>query len=42
LEWLRQALRRTDTQTIRRRKLPNEAVVWLVIGIALFRDFSVY
>jgi len=41
LEWVRQALRRTDTQTIRRRKLPNEAVVWLVIGIALFRDLSI-
>ena len=40
-EWVRQALQRTDTETIRRRKLPNEAVVWLVMAIALFRGFSI-
>jgi hypothetical protein len=41
IEWVREALKRTGTETIRRRKLPNEAVVWLVIGIALFRERSI-
>jgi len=41
LEWVRAALRCTDTLTIRRRKLPNEAVVWLVVGMALFRNRSI-
>jgi hypothetical protein len=41
LEWVRQALRRTSTETIRRRKLPNEAAIWIVIGIALFRERSI-
>ena len=41
IEWVQEALKRTGTQTIRRRKLPNEAVVWLVVGIALFRDRSI-
>jgi len=39
--WVRQALERAGAQTIRRRKLPSEAVVWLVIGMALFRDNSI-
>jgi hypothetical protein len=41
LDWVRQALRRTQAETIRRRKLPHEAVVWLVVGIALFRERSI-
>jgi len=41
MEWVRQALERTGKATIRRRKLPNEAVVWLVIGMALFTNRSV-
>lgn len=41
LNWIRQALRRTQAETIRRRKLPHEAVVWLVVGIALFRNRSI-
>jgi transposase IS4-like protein len=41
IEWVREALKRTGTESIRRRKLPNEVVVWLVIGIALFRDRSI-
>jgi len=41
MDWVRQALRNTDAETIRRRKLPNEAVVWLVIGMALFRYRSI-
>lgn len=41
LNWVTAALRSTDTSTIRRRKLPNEAVVWLVVGMALFRNRSI-
>jgi hypothetical protein len=40
-EWIAQALRATGTATIRRRKLPAEYVVWLVIGMGLLRDRSI-
>lgn len=40
-EWIELALRATGTATIRRRRLPAEQVVWLVLGMALFRDRSV-
>jgi hypothetical protein len=38
LDWVRRALEITGTATIRRRKLPAEYVVWIVVGMALFRD----
>lgn len=41
-EWIEQALRATGTATLRRRRLPAEQVVWLVIGMALFRNRSVH
>jgi hypothetical protein len=41
LDWIRRALDNTQAASIRRRKLPAEAVVWLVIGMALFRDRSI-
>lgn len=40
-EWLDAALRETGKTTVRRRKLPGEQVVWLVIGMALFANWSV-
>jgi hypothetical protein len=40
-EWITQALEATGTATIRRRKLPAEYVVWLVIGMGLLRDRSI-
>ena len=40
-EWITQALQATGSATIRRRKLPAEYVVWLVIGMALLRDRSI-
>jgi hypothetical protein len=40
-EWITQALTATGAATIRRRKLPAEYVVWLVIGMALLRDRSI-
>jgi hypothetical protein len=39
--WIAQALATTGTATIRRRKLPADYVVWLVIGMALLRDRSI-
>jgi hypothetical protein len=40
-EWIQQALTATGTATIRRRKLPAEYVIWLVIGMGLLRDRSI-
>ena len=39
-DWIEEALTATGTATIRRRRLPAEQVVWLVIGMCLFRDQS--
>lgn len=40
-EWIEQALAATGTGSIRRRKLPAEQVVWLVVGMCLFADRSI-
>ena len=39
-EWIDEALEATGTATIRRRRLPADQVVWLVIGMCLFRNLS--
>jgi hypothetical protein len=39
--WVTAALQVTGKATIRRRKLPAEYVVWLVIGMGLLRDRSI-
>jgi len=39
-DWIEEALIATGTATIRRRRLPAEQVVWLVIGMCIFRDLS--
>ena len=36
--WIEEALLATGTATVRRRRLPGEEVVWVVLGMALFRD----
>ncbi|MHA3104001.1 transposase domain-containing protein [Acinetobacter sp. ANC 3791] len=36
--WIKECLNQTGKSSIRKRKLPAEHVVWLVIGLALFRD----
>jgi Insertion element 4 transposase N-terminal/Transposase DDE domain len=36
--WIDQALELTGTVTLRRRRLPAEQVIWLVLGMALYRD----
>ncbi|QTW18376.1 transposase domain-containing protein [Comamonas kerstersii] len=40
--WIEQALQRTGKASIRRRKLPAEHAVWLVIGLALFRNLPLW
>jgi hypothetical protein len=40
-EWIDRALVTTGTATVRHRRLPAEQVVWLVLGMALFRDRSI-
>src|SRR5213594_4784349 len=40
-QWIADALAATNTASVRRRKLPAEHVVWLVIGMGLFRDRSI-
>ena len=40
MAWIDQALSATGTASIRRRRLPAEQVVWLVIALALYRHQS--
>ncbi|MFT3913729.1 MAG: IS4 family transposase [Anaeromyxobacteraceae bacterium] len=37
-EWIEEALQATGTATIRRRRLPAEQVVWLVLGMGIYRN----
>jgi Insertion element 4 transposase N-terminal/Transposase DDE domain len=39
--WIEEALEATGAATIRRRRLPAEQVVWLVLGMALYRGWSI-
>lgn len=38
LDWIEESLLATGAATVRRRRLPAEQVIWLVLGMALFRD----
>jgi hypothetical protein len=40
-DWIVQALSSTGKASVRRRKLPAEHVVWLVIALALYRNQSI-
>jgi hypothetical protein len=40
--WIEEALLATGTATLRRRRLPAEQVIWLVLGMALMRDRPIY
>lgn len=37
-EWIEEALEATGTATIRRRRLPAEQVIWLVLGMGIYRN----
>src|SRR5437867_6742557 len=39
--WIAEVLAATGTASVRRRKLPAEHVVWLVIGMGLFHDRTI-
>lgn len=39
--WVQQALEATGTASLRRRRLPAELVIWLVLAMALFRNRSI-
>ena len=41
LSWVEEALVATGTASIRRRKFPAEQAVWVVLGMAVFRDRSI-
>src|SRR5258705_941787 len=40
-EWIEHAVRATGTASLRRRRLPAEQVVWLVIALAMYRHWSI-
>jgi len=40
-EWVEQAVACTDAASIRKRRLPAEQVVWLVVALALYRHKSI-
>lgn len=40
-ELIEQALAATGTATVRRRRLPAEQIVWLVLGMVLFRHLNI-
>lgn len=37
-EWIEEALQVTGTATVRRRRLPAEQVIWLVLGMGIYRN----
>jgi hypothetical protein len=39
--WVEEALLATGTATLRRRRMPAEQTVWLVLGMALMRDLPI-
>lgn len=40
--WIDEALTATGTMSRRRRKLPAQSVIWLVIAMSIFRDRSIH
>lgn len=40
-EWLEEALEATGVATVRRRRMPADRIVWLVVGMALFRNLPI-
>ena len=39
--WIEEALLATGTATLRRRRLPAEQTIWLVLGMAIMRDLPI-
>lgn len=41
VEWIEQAIERTEATSIRHRRLPAQQVVWLMVALALYRHKSI-
>jgi hypothetical protein len=41
-QWIDEALAATGTASIRHQRLPAEQVIWLVIGLTLFRNDPIW
>jgi len=41
-DWIARALTQTGTVSLRRRRLPAERIVWLVVGLALFKNEPIW
>lgn len=41
VDWIEQAVQRTEATSIRHRRLPAEQVVWLMVALALYRHKSI-
>ena len=39
--WIREALEAEGVATVRRRRMPAEQVVWLVVAMGLYRNLSI-
>ena len=39
--WIEEALQATGTATIRHRRLPADRTMWLVLGMAVMRDWPI-
>ena len=42
VEWVNSALDLSEKASIRRRRLPSDQVLWLVLGMAIFRDEPIH
>jgi hypothetical protein len=40
IKWIESALATQGVATVRNRKLPAEQVVWLAVGMGLYREFQ--
>jgi hypothetical protein len=41
VRWVEQALQATGTATVRKRRMPADQTLWLVLGMALMRDLPI-
>jgi hypothetical protein len=40
-EWIEEALEMTGTATVRRRRLPADQLIWVVLGMVVYRDLTI-
>ena len=39
--WIEEALQMTGTATVRKRRLPAESIIWIVLGMVIYRDLTI-